>query len=355
MDHSENQQDDQKAVVPENQPNAKQRIELARGKNVPIDYFLYSCLEHERTQRAQFGDDLPTAGRWPLMVGATAENPPADFGSQNLKTLMNRMCGWYAAQYPEVVEEIPLDHEVLNQVVTPFMNFTLDLADLVLLKTSTSLPSHNADNEESKALWAEISLVLKDSFPGYHGYFIRFLKWAFADIEPEEFEPGSRPPVGKNMPNFRAMANAQNHSAQQSQSGPGRHQPQGRHQGGGGHRDNRGGGHRDNRGGQGGGQGGHRDNNRNNNNRPQQQNRPRHENNRGPQQQADAETEKLALASVDDAIAKIQSGAAEEIFLKPMNSFYRRIQHQYAVDKGFDSCSVGDGNERGVKVSKPSK
>jgi predicted RNA-binding protein Jag len=42
----------------------------------------------------------------------------------------------------------------------------------------------------------------------------------------------------------------------------------------------------------------------------------------------------------------------EEVFLKPVNSFYRRIQHQYAVDKGFESCSVGEGNERGVKVAK---
>lgn len=356
MDQSQQQHPDQQADQQATQPNAKQRLELQRGKNVPIDYFLYSCLEHERTQRAQYGEDLPTAGRWPLMVGATAENPPADFGVQSPKVLMNRMCGWYSAQYPELMEEIPLDHEVLNQIVAPFMNFTLDLADLVLLKTSTSLPSHNANTEESKALWAEISQVLKESFPGYHGYFIRFLKWAFADVEPEEFEPGSRPPVGKNMPNFRAMANAQNHSAQQGmQRGPGGDRPQGRHQ--------QGGGHRDNRGGQGGGQnfrdrGGQGGRDQNNRNRPQhlkQNQNPRPRPNNAPNQQADAETEKLALASVDEAIARITSGDTDEVFLKPMNSFYRRIQHQYAVDKGFESCSVGDGNERGVKVSKPLK
>ncbi|MCX6126117.1 MAG: hypothetical protein NTV34_15395 [Proteobacteria bacterium] len=367
---TENEQSQAPGDQAPNQPSAKERIELARGKNIPIDHFLYACLEHERTQRAQFGDDLPSGGRWPLMVGATSENPPGDFGTQTIKVLMNRICGWYAAQYPDIVEEIPLDHDVLNHVVAPFMNFTLDLVDLVLLKTSTSLPSHNADTEESKALWAEITLVLKESFPGYHGYFIRFLKWAFADIEPEEFEPGSRPPVGKNMPNFRAMANAQNHSAQQSQQDrsqrPQGGRPQsgrqhgggqgGRPQGGG-----QGGGYRDNNRG-GGGQGG-RDQNRggqqgDRGNGPNRQfQKPRHG---GPQgggqgQQADAETEKLALAAVDDAMNKIQTGGTDEVFLKPMNSFYRRIQHQYAVDKGFQSCSVGDGNERGVKVSKPIK
>ncbi len=324
----------------QNHPTAKQRIELSRGKNVPIDYFLYSCLEHERTQRAQFGDDLPTSGRWPFMVGVTADNPPADFGSQPLKTLLNRMCGWYAAQHPEVVEEIPLDHEVLNHIVSPFMNFTLDLADLVLLKTSTSLPSHNANTAESEELWAQIASVLKECFPGYHGYFIRFLKWAFADIEPAEFEPGSCPPVGKNMPNFRAIANSQNSQAQNS--GPrhdrGGHQNKGGQQGGGRHQNQ---GHRDQR--------GPRPNNNQNFN-----NRPRPNNNSGPSNQpSDSEIEKTALAAVDQALAKIQSGEVEEVFLKPMNSFYRRIQHQYAVDKGFASCSVGEGNERGVKVSKP--
>lgn len=355
MDNTEKPQDNQPQ-----QPNAKQQIELARGKNVPIDYFLYSCLEHERTQRAQYGDDMPTAGRWPLMVGATKDHAPPEFASLELKALMTRMCLWYAAQYPELVEEIPLDHEVLNQVVAPFMRFTLDLADLVLLKTEKSLPSHNAATEESTALWALIAEVLKEEVPGYHGYFIRFLKWAFADIEPEEFEPGSRPPVGKNMPNFRSM---QSHG-----SGPS-----------GGHRDNRGprdgggGGrpqHQQNRQGQGFQGSGQRDNRggrdqgpRDNGPRDRNSNNPRNQNNNRPKfggpgggpsnQQADAETEKVALGAVDEAIAKIQSGSVDEVFLKPMNSFYRRIQHQYAVDKGFESCSVGDGNERGVKVSKP--
>ncbi|MCX6118877.1 MAG: hypothetical protein NT027_15175 [Proteobacteria bacterium] len=349
------QSDQQKQGPSESsQPSAKQRIELARGKNVPIDYFLYSCLEHERTQRAQFGEDQPSVGRWPFMVGVTAENPPADFGVQPLKTLLNRMCGWYAAQHPEVVEEIPLDHEVLNQIVPPFMKFTLDLADLVLLKTGTSLPSHNAKTDESRDLWDEIATILKESFPGYHGYFIRFLKWAFADIEPEEFEPGSCPPVGKHMPNFRAIANSQNHASQTQNSQP-RHD-RGGHQKGGHQNNNRGPnqGHRDSRGPRQNQHGSNQNNPNHKGGSGANFNRPR-PNTGGPGQPADADIEKAALAAVDTAIERITKGETDEVFLKPMNSFYRRIQHQYAVDKGFESCSVGDGNERGVKVSKAIK
>jgi hypothetical protein len=257
---------------------------------------------------------------------------------------------WYAAQYPEMVEETPLDHVMLNNIVEPFMKFTLDLADLVLLKTGTALPAHNADTEESKSVWETIKTVLKEDFPGYWAYFDRFLRWAFADVEPEEIEEGSRPPVGRNMPNFRGNRQPQGGGGHQQRGGQGGGGHQQRHgqqrhgqQGGGGHRDRDHRGNRDNRdnrdnrnhhnkqrGGQGGGQGG----------------------GHGGGQQADAETEKLALSAVDEAISKINAGAAEEVVLKPVNSFYRRIQHQYAVDKGYGSSSVGEGNERGVKVSK---
>jgi hypothetical protein len=310
-------------------PTMKQRVELQRGHNVPIDYFLFTCLEHERTKRALNLDESQTnAGRWPIMAGATLESLPSELKAMELRGLMSRMSLWYAAQYPEMVEETPLDHVMLNNIVEPFMKFTLDLADLVLLKTGTALPSHNADTAESRAVWDTIKTVLKEDFPGYWAYFDRFLRWAFADVEPEEIEEGSRPPVGRNMPNFRGN--------RQPQGGGGQHQRHGQQrqgQQGGGHRD------RDHR--------GHRE---------QRDNRNHHNKQRGGQggggQQADAETEKLALAAVDEAIAKINAGAVEEVFLKPMNSFYRRIQHQYAVDKGYESCSVGEGNERGVKVSK---
>lgn len=340
-------QNTQQQQQPAPGPTMKQRVELQRGQNVPVDYFLFTCLEHERTKRALNQDEAQAnAGRWPIMVGATLESLPTELKAMELKGLLSRMSLWYAAQYPEMVEETPLDHIMLNNIVEPFMKFTLDLADLVLLKTGTALPSHNAETPDSKAVWDTIKTVLKEDFPGYWAYFDRFLRWAFADVEPEEIEEGSRPPVGRNMPNFRGN--------RQPQGGGGGHQQRGG-QGGGGHQQR----HGQQRHGQQGG--GHRDRD-NRGNRDQRDNRNHHNKQRGGHggghgsngQQADAETEKLALAAVDEAIAKINAGAVEEVFLKPMNSFYRRIQHQYAVDKGYGSCSVGEGNERGVKVSKKS-
>jgi hypothetical protein len=330
-----NQNENQTDQQPAPGPTMKQRVELQRGHNVPVDYFLFSCLEHERTKRAMNLDEAQAAaGRWPIMVGATLESLPGELKTMELKGLMSRMSLWYAAQYPEMVEETPLDHIMLNNIVEPFMKFTLDVADLVLLKTGKALPSHNDDSDESRAVWATIKTVLKEDFPGYWAYFDRFLRWAFADVEPEEIEEGSRPPVGRNMPNFRGnrpQQGGQQHRGHQQ--GGGQNHRQGQHQKGG---------HRDNRDQRGGG----------NNHRPQHKKHGGGGGNNPQNQQADAETEKQALAAVDEALARINKGEVEEVFLKPMNSFYRRIQHQYAVDKGYESCSVGEGNERGVKVSK---
>ena len=362
MSDNNEQSAPQQSAPQQPQPTMKQRVELQRGLNVPVDYFLYTCLEHERTKRAAGVDEAQAnIGRWPIMVGATLESLPEELKAMDLKGLMSRMSLWYAAQYPEMMEETPLDHIMLNQIVEPFMKFTLDLADLVLLKTGTALPSHNADTEESKAVWETIKTVLKEEFAGYYAYFERFLRWAFADVEPEEIEEGSRPPVGKNMPNFRGNrpqggGPPQRHGqggGQQQRHGQGGGQQrhgQGGGQGGGRDRDGRGGG-RDNR----GGGRDHRDNRDNRDNRGGQHQKPRHgqgQGGGGGAQQADAETEAQALAAVDEAISKINAGEVQEVFLKPVNSFYRRIQHQYAVDKGYESASVGEGNERGVKVAK---
>jgi predicted RNA-binding protein Jag len=40
------------------------------------------------------------------------------------------------------------------------------------------------------------------------------------------------------------------------------------------------------------------------------------------------------------------------VILKPNNSFYRRLQHQRAVELGFDSFSVGEGPDRSVRIAR---
>jgi hypothetical protein len=74
---------------------------------------------------------------------------------------------------------------------------------------------------------------------------------------------------------------------------------------------------------------------------------------RKPDTEKDLEQEAATLALVDQAILTLSSTAdLKEVVLAPQNSYYRRLQHQKAVDAGFISDSVGEGKERAVKISR---
>lgn len=88
--------------------------------------------------------------------------------------------------------------------------------------------------------------------------------------------------------------------------------------------------------------------------RPKQPRLDRGPRDRKPDQEKDLEQEAATLALVDQALASLAANLSlKEIVLAPQNSYYRRLQHQKAVDAGFVSDSVGEGKERAVKISRP--
>ena len=65
--------------------------------------------------------------------------------------------------------------------------------------------------------------------------------------------------------------------------------------------------------------------------------------------------EEIALRDVAKALRNLRSDPGlETCILKPINSFYRRLQHQAAADEGFGSESVGEGPDRAVKIIRKS-
>ncbi|MEI8024737.1 MAG: R3H domain-containing nucleic acid-binding protein [Pseudomonadota bacterium] len=87
--------------------------------------------------------------------------------------------------------------------------------------------------------------------------------------------------------------------------------------------------------------------------RPKQARVDRGPRERKPDQEKDMEQEAATLALVDVAIQSLSSNLdLKEVVLAPQNSYYRRLQHQKAVDAGFISDSVGEGKERAVKISR---
>ncbi len=296
------------------------RFQQPRTKQVSVDLFLFSCLEQERLNRRKDQQADPNAGRWPALRDLKVGNLPADFASVPLKALIDRVCIWYASQFPDLTDDRPFDAHQMNAVVEPFLNLTLDLADIILLKTGVIIPFSDSPDPKAKEIWHDISNAVRDMFHTYENYFNKFLTWTFAEGGEEISEPGSVQPVGRYSPYFKGPQ-TQSGSPPQA-AAPVASAPENRQR-----------------------------------EMPHVKKGQPHQNDDRQSQHspADEDIEKQALEAVDIALRLLKEDAGvEEVFLNPMNSFYRRIQHQYAVDQGFNSCSVGDGQERGVKVSRKS-
>ncbi|MEN9834124.1 MAG: hypothetical protein RL011_317 [Pseudomonadota bacterium] len=342
--------DDNQPIETPIEVTKKQRVLAARGNEVPIDYFLYSCLEQERLERAQ-GGTTPTV-QWPEL--STSSDKVLD-SSAPFESQVPKLCQWYSDRFPELTSNRKIDHEQLVEVVPAFVAMCRDIAALFKLKSERELPSLPVKEGEDRSPWDVIEDTIRRYFSSNSHLFLRFLSWAHGVEKVEEFAPGSRPPVGRYAPPPLPRSGSRDRDAR-----PGRHD-----------RDARPGRHDRPSGGKGRGDRGGKqekpeyrprqdrparpDRDRNRSNPNQKDQGPQHDQRRRPRKN-DEETAKLtekALAEVSQAISTIRTDSSvHEITLLPTNSFYRRIQHQEVVDAGFVSNSVGEGADRAVKITR---
>jgi hypothetical protein len=371
-------------TLPEGQPpeeqdteapriNRKQRILESRGQTVPIDLFLYSCLEQERLLRAKGEGNLYVI-RWPLLGSGAEPEPSPELESMQLQGLMTRLIVWYRDTHAALTVTGAIDHELLHEVVEPLVSMNLDLARLYKLKTNEELPAFDKSVGNNR-FWDDLESDVRTHFPQHGAMFLRYIQWSHAAEPVQDFEIGDVPPVGRNAPRL---------PRRDRDDRGGRGGPRGGGDRGGGDRGGpRGGGDRggprgsgDRGGPRGGGMrergprsgGGDRDRgphggsgsgggDRDRGPRgPRRDGGDRDRGPRGPRRdggEADPKLEAAALADVQDAIKRLASEPGlDEVTLMPTNSFYRRIQHQNIVDAGYSSFSVCEGSERAVKVSR---
>ena len=333
----------------------KQRVLDARGQEVTVDYFLYSCLEQERLERAK-KDGKEHAIKWPVLGLPSTEDGvivPAAVAAAELGELLSQLFAWYRDNFAVLTTKRILDHEQLVEVVPPFVGLCRDLADLHKQKTGNDLPPFPATESEPAAVWTEINAGLTSFFPTHQHLFKRYLQWTYVTEKTEEFVPGSRPPVGRFAPPPlpRTSTSRDGGRSGRPERGPtrGRGPDKGFRQEREGHGDR--------------GQ-------RPKASRPQAEaatdgsdRRPyqprktqgdQARRRRGPEnEEQTARLKEKALAEVAQAISTMKTDSSvSEVALNPTNSFYRRIQHQEIVNAGFVSNSVGEGPERAVKISR---
>jgi hypothetical protein len=375
-----NDQPTEDLAADENEGNLispKQRVMDNQGKQVPVDLFLYSCLEFERTSKSMEATGTERI-EWSAIANQS-DKLPEEMENLPLAHIVKKLVTWYRQEFSELSSPRPIDHERLMDIVEPLVSLNRDLGKVYRLKTGEDLPEYESSVGNNRA-WDDIYTEIRDQFPTYQNLFNRYIQWSHATEPVETFEPGSRPPVGRYAPRPIRTGNG----------------PRGRDGGGrggfgssgrGGRDDNRGKrgpgprgdsghdrppsrepngnsrfGNRPSRGEGGGGQGQGREPRRGFDDRPPRgSNRggdrgPRNERPRGPVVRDEAESAKLEAAAIQDVneaikIMRTDSNQAE-VILRPTNSFYRRLQHQCVVEAGFNSSSVGEGPDRAVRVSR---
>ena len=348
-----------------NKSSFKQKVIDNRGKEVPMDYFLYSCLETERTSQSVRGEDEVYG--WPVLA-AYLSNPASDseFASMPLAGLLTRMTAWYRDTYPALANIRVIDYESLLEIVEPLVDFNRDVSLLYKARTGEDLPDFEGSVGNNK-YWDDIISTVAEYFRNNGHLYVRYIQWSHAAVETENFHTGDRPPVGRFAPGFSrpAPSGGSRGGREGNDRRPERGPPRGgsdRNAGGGGGRD-RGPGGPQNAGPRGPSNGNMRNPPRGD--RPQGDRPPRGD--RGPRQEGrgggggdrkhredvDTKLHDEAMAEVDRAIESLRTDESmDEVLLKPQNSFYRRIQHQKIVDMGYHSFSVGEGPDRSVRVAR---
>jgi hypothetical protein len=304
-----------------------------RSEKITLDYFLYSCFEHENTSRSW---PIHVDSRWPDAVACSKHQPSETIGSHDFAGLCRTMITWYQTKYPALASSEPLNMENLADIVPPFMSLIQDLDIVVKTKTDDYLPTYEAGAADP--IWQTVNAIFTEHLPTYAPLFLRYLHWSHAP-QPEEieFEPGSRPPVGRFAPGFRRPSPGAEGGRGPSHRPGLASRPQGNQR-----RDSQ--------------RGGRSGNSQDRPSQPQKSAaRPKNTTTASDgRQDAGPDKKRLERESLREVLVAIQKLNEDlglsEYRLRPANSFYRRLQHQQVKEEGLHSMSAGEGNDRAVVV-----
>lgn len=317
----------------------KERFIAQAGKEVPLDYFLYSCFEAETmiaNLQKKAGGKEHVDFRYPSLPDLAGKlSGKADSDSAWQEAIAD-LFQWHCEREPALGEKAIVDYEKVSGVVFGFSCFHADLRELYRIAGEADLPLFK-EAEGLAPFWRMTMAVLLEKSPKASELFAKFFAWTYSSWEPPVYEVGSRPPVGRFAPPPRLRPG--------SGPGGGSGGPGGRRRGPAHDRPER-------------SERGDRAEHTDRGDRPERAPRREGRNDgrgRGPrrddghQDRAAAE----AMSAVEDAISRLERDpSTPHVDLPPTNSFQRRKQHHTINERGFQSQSIGDGDSRAVRVTR---
>jgi len=310
------------------------KAKTAKPLHISDDAFLWACLEYERTFAATHAPEtLPV---WPGLA-ALAQTT----AHEALGVYLNQILEWAGTSHAGSLQRFsqhPISgYEDLSEAL-PFLAETIH--SIVQLFDILSADSNHpeADPRSLRAKFftndahnASIVQAFTGKFPNLSDKLMAYLTWCCADALEPEGMIGDRPPVGRYAPTpsrLRALNTLRHAPRRETRGHPAIREVTESWDSTDGDRPQRR--RRDERGRSGPSNGAS-----------------------GRAMESDPQIEQTALDDVKAAIDRLKSQPqVHEVVLKPMNSFYRRIQHQMICDQGFFSQSVGSGTNRSVKATR---
>ena len=159
----------------------KQRFIEMTGKEIPLDFFLYSCLEAEKMLAAaekRAGGPEQVESRY--LDAALAEGLTAtDVGAW--EQAIGTLYAWHCKREPALTESSMVDIQALCPVTTEFAAFHADLRHLYHSVTSENLPLFNKEAGLAP-VWTAVTKVIdhKSSFAA--GLFEEILRHFFQHL-----------------------------------------------------------------------------------------------------------------------------------------------------------------------------
>jgi hypothetical protein len=290
---------DPDVVIEEPRVTVKQRFLQQQHSPLSKDYFLFSCLEYERLTK-----DKNRSGSWPGI-----QSPQSASIGDNVVQLVE----WHLKSQPDVATLSLVNHEACTKAVPVVVEVCRDIALLYTARTNEPLPSLTGKDLLHEA-WKDIFRALRQTLGPVGAYAEDYLRWAYSNPDDEVVEPGSRPPVGRYAPPMlprdkRGPTKPLRREFEPKGGGPAKKEKE-RHQS------------------------------------PHPKKQP-------PKKGGDSKGKEVALKEVEQALDRLRGEPSlSEVTLKPNNSFLRRLQHQVAVDAGFNTESTGEGPDRAVRISR---
>lgn len=275
-------------------------LKLFRDKSqqeVARDYFIHYVMQHELCLSVE------NSKRYVLIPSWLAKNEPTGSYRQSLQT----MTDWYWEKFPALAEDQILTFDSLYLYVPTLLSYLDEARQLwQKLHNNDEPPVYSEDGE----FWNDLISILKQRSKHQH-LILPYLQWRYGNRTIKSFPQHNLPPNPFTEERFSFNKRRDNNRlAERQQSLP---------------RD------RINRG-------------------------NREDNRRRSTERQEGLTNEMN-AEIKSAMTLLQNDDKQKgVTLKPVNSYYRRLQHKVVADLGFDSRSVNRGNnERAVRIARRTK